>query len=96
MVDVSYENQAGIIQVRATAFTPEDARAITRAILEKSTALVNHLAEQARTDAIRFAKVDLDEAEAHLRDLRQAARELPPRASDGRPRRPTWKGRWGS
>ena len=72
MVDVSYESQAGIIQVRANAFTPEDARAITRAILEKSTALVNHLAEQARTDANRFAKDDLDEAEAHLRDLRQA------------------------
>ena len=71
MVDVSYENQSGIIQVRATAFTPEDARAITRAVLEKSTALVNHLAEQARTDAIRYAAVDLDEAEAHLRDLRQ-------------------------
>ena len=32
---------------------------------------MNHLAEQARTDAIRFAQVDLDEAEAHLRDLRQ-------------------------
>ena len=96
MVDVSYENHSGIIQVRATAFTPEDARAITRAILEKSTALVNHLAEQARTDAIRFAKVDLDEAEAHLRDLRRAARELPPRAPDGRSRRPTWRGRWGS
>ncbi len=71
MVDVTYDNHSGIIRVRATAFTPEDARTITRAILEKSTTLVNHLAEQARTDAIRFAKVDLDEAEAHLRDLRQ-------------------------
>jgi capsular polysaccharide transport system permease protein len=72
MVDVSYENRSGILGVRVTAFTPEDAQAITRAILEKSTALVNHLAEQARTDAIRFARIDLDEAEAHLRDLRQA------------------------
>ncbi len=71
MVDVSYENRSGILGVRVTAFTPEDAQAITRAILEKSTALVNHLAEQARTDAIRFARIDLDEAEAHLRDLRQ-------------------------
>ena len=70
MVNVSYENHSGIIQVRATAFSPEDAQAITRAILEKSTALVNHLAEQARLDAIRFANVDLGEAETHLRDLR--------------------------
>jgi capsular polysaccharide transport system permease protein len=71
MVRVTYENHSGIIQVRATAFTPEDAQAITRAVLEKSTALVNRLAEQARTDAIRYARIDLDEAEAHLRELRQ-------------------------
>jgi len=71
MVDVSYENHSGVIQVRATAFSPEDAQAITRAVLEKSTALVNRLAEQARADAIRYARVDLDEAEAHLRDVRR-------------------------
>ena len=71
MVAVSYENHTGIIQVRATAFAPEEAQKITRAVLEKSTTLVNHLAEQARSDAIRFAQVDLDEAQAHLRDLRQ-------------------------
>jgi capsular polysaccharide transport system permease protein len=71
MVDVSFENHSGIIQVRATAFTPEEAQAITREVLEKSTALVNRLAEQARTDAIRYASVDLDEAEAHMRDLRR-------------------------
>ena len=71
MVSVSYDNNAGIIQVRATAFTPEDAQKITRAVLEKSTALVNRLAEQARTDAIGYAQVDLDEAEAQLRRLRQ-------------------------
>ena len=71
MVRVTYENHSGIIQVRATAFAPEDAQAITRAVLEKSTALVNRLAEQARTDAIRYARVDLDEAEAHLRGVRR-------------------------
>ena len=57
--------------MRATAFTPEDAQAITRAILEKSSALVNQLAEQAREDAMRFARDELDEAEAHLREVRQ-------------------------
>jgi capsular polysaccharide transport system permease protein len=38
--------------------------------------LVNHLAEQSRTDAIRFAKVDLSEAETHLRNLRQKLASL--------------------
>lgn len=71
MLDVSFDTRSGIIRVRAVAFTPEDAQRITQAVLAKSTLLVNHLAEQARSDAIRYAKVDLGEAEAHLRDLRQ-------------------------
>ena len=35
MVTVTYENHAGIIEVRANAFTPEDAQAIAQAILEE-------------------------------------------------------------
>ena len=95
MVDVSYENHTGIIQVRATAFTPEDAQKITRAVLEKSGTLVNDLAEQAREDAMRFAQEDLGEAEANLRDLRQ---ELASSAASTRSstRRPTWRARRGS
>jgi capsular polysaccharide transport system permease protein len=70
MVAVSYDSATGIIDVLARAFTPEDARAIARAILARSSALVNALAEQAREDAVRFAREELAEAEAHLRDVR--------------------------
>lgn len=71
MIDVSLESSAGIIQVRANAFTPEDARAIATAILDRSSVLVNRLSEQARGDAIRFARAELAEAEAALRTVRQ-------------------------
>ncbi len=71
MVDVSFEGTAGIIQVRANAFDPEAAQAIARAILAHSSALVNRLSEQARGDAIRFARDELAEAEAALRAVRQ-------------------------
>jgi capsular polysaccharide transport system permease protein len=70
MVAVSYDSATGIIDVVARAFTPEDARAIARAILAESSALVNALAEQAREDAVRFAREELAEAEDHLRDVR--------------------------
>ena len=36
MVDVSFETSSGIIHVRANAFTPEDAHAITQAILAEA------------------------------------------------------------
>jgi capsular polysaccharide transport system permease protein len=71
MVDVIYESQTGIIHVRANAFTPEAAQTVAEAILAKSSALVNRLSEQAREDAIRYAREDLTAAEAHLRTLRQ-------------------------
>ena len=63
--------RGGIIHVRANAFTPEDARAIAAAILAQSGALVNRLSDQAREDAVRFARDELAEAEANLRALRQ-------------------------
>jgi capsular polysaccharide transport system permease protein len=71
VVHVSYENRSGIINIRTVAFTPEDARRINEAILSSSNALVNRLSEQARQDAIRYAAIDLDEAEANLRQQRQ-------------------------
>jgi capsular polysaccharide transport system permease protein len=76
MTDVSFESGAGIIHVRANAFTPEDAHAITTAILAKSGALVNALSEQAREDAVRFAREELAAAEEKLRAMRQKLSEF--------------------
>jgi capsule polysaccharide export protein KpsE/RkpR len=71
MVDVAFESAAGIVHVRANAFTPEDAQAISAAILAESSEMVNRLSEQAREDAVRFAREELAEAEGALRDMRQ-------------------------
>ena len=75
-VQVDYELATGIIHVRANAFTPEDAHAITTAILDESSDLVNTLSEQAREDGIRYAREDLAEAERHLHSLRQRLAEF--------------------
>lgn len=71
MVEVAFESSSGIIHVRANAFAPEDARAISRAVLSESSALVNRLSEQAREDAVRFARDELQEADDQLRRVRQ-------------------------
>lgn len=76
MVHVSFDQHAGIISVRAEAFSPEDARSVARAILEESSRLVNDLSEQARQDAIRFAGIDLAEAEENLRNQRKKLAEF--------------------
>lgn len=76
MVHVSFDQHAGIIAVRTEAFSPEDARAVATAILEESSRLVNELSEQARQDAIRFAGVDLAEAEENLRNQRKKLSEF--------------------
>jgi capsular polysaccharide transport system permease protein len=66
MIDMRYEASTGIINLRANAFTPDDAQAIAAAILTESSDLVNRLSEQSRSDAIRYATEDLGEAEARL------------------------------
>ena len=67
MVTVDFESHAGIINVRAQAFTPEDATAIAQAILDESSALVNRLSDQAREDAVRFARDELAAIEENLK-----------------------------
>ncbi|MEM9048135.1 MAG: sugar transporter [Pseudomonadota bacterium] len=74
MVDVTYDITTSILEVRAHAFTPEDAHRITVSILRESSALVNRLSQQARDDKIGFAKTDLEEAEARLKEIRLSLR----------------------
>lgn len=71
MVTVNLETREGIIDVRTFAFDPEDARRIAQEILDESNALVNQLSNQARDDAVRFARDELTKAESHLRKVRQ-------------------------
>lgn len=70
MTDVSIDPATGILTVEARAFDPLEAKQIATAVLEASTALVNALSEAARADAVRYAAVELEEAEARLRRIR--------------------------
>lgn len=66
----------GMIDLRVVAFDPKDAQAISQAIYDESTILVNELNDVSREDALRYARHDLDEALERLRAARQAMTEF--------------------
>lgn len=72
MVKPSYASGTGLIELEVRAFTPQDAHAITVAILEESSRMINGLSAIARDDATRYAKDDLDIALARLKGAREA------------------------
>ncbi|MBW6416196.1 hypothetical protein [Celeribacter sp. PS-C1] len=72
MVDIFYDSSAHILELRAHAFTPEDAQLINDRILAKSSNLVNELSSIAREDGTRYAREDLEQAVERLKAARSA------------------------
>lgn len=71
-VRIYYDDSAGIITVKVSAFTPQDAKAIADTIFTESEKVVNGLSDQARLDATRQAEAELEKARGVLTDARQA------------------------
>jgi capsular polysaccharide transport system permease protein len=71
MVGISYDSGTGLIEVEVRAFDPETAREINRAIVAESQNRINALNQQAREDAMRYARADLEEALELLRSARE-------------------------
>jgi capsular polysaccharide transport system permease protein len=76
MVKVFYDRSSGLIELRVQAFTPEDAQAIARAILDEATAMINAMSSVAREDATRHAREELAQSVARLVAARQALTEF--------------------
>ncbi|QDL91223.1 sugar transporter [Paroceanicella profunda] len=76
MVNLTYEQNQGIIGLDVRAFTPQDARAIALSILHYSDLLVNRLSEAAQEDAVRYARNDLNDARERLDALRERIRKF--------------------
>lgn len=74
MTDVAIDPANGILTIEARAYTPADANAITKAILDASVEMVNTLSEAARADSVRYAALELSEAEDRLREIRTRLR----------------------
>ncbi len=72
MVKVSYTSGTGLIKIEVRAFTPEDAQAIAEEVYRQSTQMINALSAIAREDALKYARLELEEAMEQLKQARQA------------------------
>lgn len=72
MVHLARGKGAGLLEVEARAFDPDDATRITTRLFEKSSEMINELSAIAREDAIGYAREDLDEAVERLKSAREA------------------------
>ncbi|PNG25640.1 hypothetical protein [Methylocella silvestris] len=87
----SIESPSGIVTVKVSAFSPEDALKIADATVDLSERLVNSLSTRALNDAVAQAGMELARAESRLSAARVALRDLrntqatldPRRTADG-------------
>lgn len=71
IVRVSYDRGSGLMDMRVLAFTPEKAREIAVETISLSQKMINEINDQARDDAMRYARTDLEEAVARLKSARE-------------------------
>lgn len=71
VLGIAYESGSGLIEIQASAFDPLTAQAITAAVVAASQERINVMNEQARADAMRFARTDLDEVLEQLKTARE-------------------------
>ncbi|WP_049645251.1 hypothetical protein [Candidatus Rhodobacter oscarellae] len=76
MVRVFYDSTTGLIELRAHAFTPEDALAISEAVFAESTKMINAMTAVAREDAIGYARDELNLALERLKNSRAEVTEF--------------------
>ncbi len=60
IVNIDYDYTTGITTLRVQAFRPEDARALTEAMLVESELLINRMSERAISDAITTAAREVE------------------------------------
>ena len=72
MVQISYDSNGGLIDMRVLAFDAAEATLIAQTVLEKSSDMINALADTARADVTAYAREDLEEAETRLKAAREA------------------------
>ncbi|MEL6977303.1 MAG: sugar transporter [Pseudomonadota bacterium] len=82
---ITYDNASRVIEVEVYAFSAQDAQRIAAAVSQESERLINQISEQARQDAVRFAELDMRDAEERLRavrlrmaEFRKTAQEIDP------------------
>ena len=72
IVRISYDQSSGLTELRVLAFDPDMAQRVAEEIVVESQAMINALNTQAREDAMRYARADLEESLTRLKAAREA------------------------
>ena len=72
VVRIAFDQSTGLIEVRVLAYDKDMAQTIAREIVSQSQEMINELNDQARSDALRYAQLDLEEAVKRLKTAREA------------------------
>ena len=76
MIDVTYDNRSGILDVEIRAFDADKAVILATEMFAQSSAMINGLSKNARADATSYAQQDLSLAAARLKDARSTLAEF--------------------
>lgn len=71
-VKIYYDSNSGLIELRVLAFAPDDAQAIAEVVYDESSQMINQLSAIAREDAIGYARDELEQTQAELKEARLA------------------------
>lgn len=71
-VRITYDSSSRLMTLHVLAFKPEEATLIANAILERSTEKINALSDEAREDATRYARIEMERALDRLKGAREA------------------------
>lgn len=72
MVRISYDQNAGLIELRVLAFDPDTAQSIAQEIVDESQSMINGLNAAARNDLMHNAEIELAQAVERLKQAREA------------------------
>ncbi len=67
----TYDNTSGILTLEVQAYSAKDARDVADFVMDRISDLVNDLSHRARETSYAYAREDLEEAEAAIRDAQQ-------------------------
>ncbi|EML0424616.1 capsule biosynthesis protein [Vibrio parahaemolyticus] len=81
-VTASYDPTTTIITLKVRAFSPQDAKNLSKSVLYQSEILVNNLSEQARKDDLLFAEEEVKRAEKRVANVRALMNEFRTQAQD--------------
>lgn len=76
VVRIFYDSGTGLIELRVHAFDAPTAKQIAELIFQRSSDMINDLSADARADATRYAREELDHAVERLKVARQAVTEF--------------------